>query len=185
MPKRIDPHPCCFCGKETANPRFCSTRCAGYLTNKEAPRKHVQKIYPSVPCTLCGEMLPTRRQGARKDVHKVCLYAEKRNEFLVKWVAGELTPTQVASGTKHSRRLTAIARRILLDRCNGKCEKCGWSEINPFTGRVPLETDHINGNPYDDRYGNFRVLCPNCHALTATHKGANRGFGRGTERTLE
>lgn len=53
-----------------------------------------------------------------------------------------------------------------------KCELCGWCECSP-DGRVPVELDHINGDRSDNRLANLRVLCPNCHSLTATHRGKN------------
>jgi len=47
-----------------------------------------------------------------------------------------------------------------------KCELCGWSERNPYTGIIPVQTNHINGNKKDIRPENLIVLCPNCHSLT-------------------
>ena len=43
---------------------------------------------------------------------------------------------------------------------------------------MPLEIDHVNGNYADNSPANLRLLCPNCHALTPTFKGLNRGNGR-------
>lgn len=53
------------------------------------------------------------------------------------------------------------------------CEECGWAKISK-DGRLPLELDHINGDSRDHRLENLRVLCPNCHSLQPTHRGANR-----------
>jgi HNH endonuclease len=71
-----------------------------------------------------------------------------------------------------------VVRKHLIDRAGGKCERCGWSERNPYTGQLPLEIEHIDGDWSNDDPENLAVLCPNCHALTATFKGANRGRGR-------
>jgi hypothetical protein len=51
-------------------------------------------------------------------------------------------------------------------------------ERYPTTGKVPLEVDHIDGNWNNHRPEYVRLLCPNCHALTPTFKGLNRGNGR-------
>lgn len=56
------------------------------------------------------------------------------------------------------------------------CEECGWSKQSE-DGYLPLELDHINGDRYDNRLENLRVLCPNCHSLKPTHRGKNKkGF---------
>lgn len=54
-----------------------------------------------------------------------------------------------------------------------ECELCGWKKMT-IDGRLPLELDHMNGNPSDNRLENLRILCPNCHSLQPTHRGKNR-----------
>ena len=53
------------------------------------------------------------------------------------------------------------------------CEMCGWAERSE-DGRIPVELDHVNGDHYDNRIENLRILCPNCHSLQPTHRGRNQ-----------
>lgn len=69
-------------------------------------------------------------------------------------------------------------RRYILQKFDNKCSKCGWSEVNPYTGKIPLEIEHIDGNSANNKEENLDLLCPNCHSLTTTYKGANKGNGR-------
>ena len=55
-----------------------------------------------------------------------------------------------------------------------ECEECGWAKQNS-DGYLPLELDHINGDHYDNRLENLRILCPNCHSLKSNHRGRNIG----------
>lgn len=54
-----------------------------------------------------------------------------------------------------------------------RCVECGLVEWNEV--RAPLQLDHVNGDPTDNRLVNLRLLCPNCHALTPTYCGRNIG----------
>jgi len=69
-------------------------------------------------------------------------------------------------------------RRYMIEILGERCTRCGWSEKNPVTNRVPLELEHIDGNWRNNKPDNLTVLCPNCHSLTATFKALNRGNGR-------
>lgn len=52
-----------------------------------------------------------------------------------------------------------------------KCEKCANEE---WMGcKIPLELHHDNGNKFDNRIENLKILCPNCHALTKNYRGKN------------
>lgn len=47
--------------------------------------------------------------------------------------------------------------------------------MNPYTGTIPLEVEHIDGDAENNSEDNLTLLCPNCHSLTKTYRGANRG----------
>lgn len=52
------------------------------------------------------------------------------------------------------------------------CEICGNSEWN--NQPIPLQLDHIDGNPHNHVLSNLRMICPNCHAQTETYCGKNK-----------
>lgn len=91
--------------------------------------------------------------------------------------------------TKHSTfQSFKLKKRLFIEKLKEpKCELCGWAEIAQ-DGRIPVELDHINGDRYDNRLENLRILCPNCHSLQQTHRGMNqkrRGGGVGRHATLK
>lgn len=69
-------------------------------------------------------------------------------------------------------------KKYLFKKYNNKCALCGWGERNPFSNKIPLEVEHIDGNYRHNNEENLILLCPNCHSLTQSYKGANRGNGR-------
>ena len=65
-------------------------------------------------------------------------------------------------------------RQYLIDKYNG-CQICGWNEINPTTGKTPLEVHHIDGDCTNNAEENLQLLCPNCHSLTPNSGALNKG----------
>ena len=65
-------------------------------------------------------------------------------------------------------------RLINEGRLEYKCAFCG--NIGEWQGqKLTLQLDHINGKNNDHRIENLRFLCPNCHSITDTYAGKNKG----------
>jgi hypothetical protein len=55
-----------------------------------------------------------------------------------------------------------------------RCALCGTGPV--WLGRpLPLEVDHLDGDWRNNRIGNLRLLCPNCHSTTDTYRGRGKG----------
>lgn len=111
----------------------------------------------------------------RKYCSNICQMEFQQKVWEEKWLSGEI------SGTSENDNWGNVLNRIrtyLFKKYNSKCSICGWSERNPYTNLIPLEVEHIDGNSKNNRPENVTLLCPNCHSLTPTYRGANRGHGR-------
>lgn len=69
-------------------------------------------------------------------------------------------------------------RKLFIHKYSAKCMECGWDKINKYSNKCPIELEHIDGNHDNNKIENLRLLCSNCHSLTPTYKGLNRGKGR-------
>jgi len=167
------PNKCLHCNKiielktgrklqSVKNRKFCSHRCAGKHNSSEK-RIKVEN------CLCCGSTL-----GRHK--YKFCSIACHKNynykEYIDRWKKGEV------DGGRGAGQLSQYIRRYIIEKYNNRCSKCGWSEINIYSNIVPLEVNHINGDSDDHKEENLELLCLNCHGLTPTYRGLNRGKGR-------
>ncbi|MEV5969731.1 HNH endonuclease [Streptomyces sp. NPDC051921] len=58
-----------------------------------------------------------------------------------------------------------------------RCARCGIEAV--WLGvPLPLEVDHVDGDWRNNRIGNLRLLCPNCHSTTDSYRGRGRGRAR-------
>ena len=119
-------------------------------------------------CLNCNLDIPDNHQYCSIQCQRDYMY----NQYIDRWKQG------LETGKKGKYQISNFVRRYLLQKYNNKCSKCGWGEINPYTHKIPLEIEHIDGDYNNNSENNLIVLCPNCHSLTSTYKGANRGFGR-------
>lgn len=123
-------------------------------------------------CLNCNRKL---EKGQIKYCSNKCQLDFQYKQYIEGWKRGE------ENGLKGQYALSNYIRRYLLEKTNNKCSQCGWGEINKFTNTLPLEIDHIDGDYRNSNEQNLRVLCPNCHSLTSTYKGANKKGREGRE----
>ena len=70
--------------------------------------------------------------------------------------------------TSHLRK-RLIKENLLEDKCS-QCNLTTWQ-----SQKLSLHLDHINGDNTNNEIDNLRLLCPNCHSLTPTYCGRNKG----------
>lgn len=120
-------------------------------------------------CKNCGNSL-------KKIEQKYCSYQcqndFQRKEKVADWLNGK---------NNGMRGKTATAKWIkwhLINENGEQCFQCGWNERNVHTGNIPIELNHKDGDFTNNNIDNLELLCPNCHALTPSYKGANKKIGR-------
>jgi len=69
----------------------------------------------------------------------------------------------------HKLRLRLLSEGVFKPVCSN-CKRKTW-----LGSPIPLELEHINGDNLDNSLTNLCLLCPNCHALTPTYRGKNKG----------
>lgn len=123
-------------------------------------------------CINCKKIINNRNKYCSVKCQKEYEY----KVYIEKWKIGN------ESGLRGDYQISMHIKRYLFNKYNNKCVKCGWGETNIHTGNIPLEVEHIDGNYENNREDNLILLCPNCHSLTSTYKGANLNNGRRSRR---
>jgi hypothetical protein len=173
--KEYAPRECLECGNlfditsRNTKKVFCTRSCSARYNNK------MRSKGDSKECERCSA--PTKNRFCSQN----CSAKSIREEKIQSWLSGEWN-----GSAKHG--LSASVRTYMIELSGNRCTSptCavpgGFAEVNPVTGRVPLEVDHIDGNCYNNKKENLMVVCPNCHALTPTYRALNKNSGRAYRR---
>ena len=145
------------------NRKFCSQTCSAKINNKG--RKKIKN------CLNCDDELG---QYAKKYCSANCQQDFQRKKIF----------EDIENNNYHSLD-SIMYKKFIYERDGEKCSNCGWSEINDFSGKIPLELHHIDCNPDNNDIDNLQILCPNCHSLTKNWKGITSGGGRHSKRRVQ
>lgn len=119
-------------------------------------------------CVNCKNEIDKRN----KYCSNLCQKEFEYKKYIQEWKDNKV------SGLKGEYQISNHIKTYLFNKYNHKCAKCGWGEINQYTNKIPLEVEHVDGNYQNNLESNLILLCPNCHSLTSTYKGANLNNGR-------
>jgi len=120
-------------------------------------------------CLNCNTPL---EKNIKKYCSNKCQKEYEYKKYINDWKNGKI------SGMRGKYQISMHIKRYIFEKYNNKCSICGWSKTNPFTNTIPLEIEHKDGNFENNNENNLILLCPNCHSLTSTYKGANLNKGR-------
>ncbi len=166
---------CEICGKEFDNfSKYGGHKSGHSRLGKKRKDEYGKRIRPVVYGSICMNCGGEVRTG-NKYCSKSCQNEYEQKEWEKKWLSGEISGY---SEKDHWGNVPDRIRKYLFHKFDSRCSVCGWGEVNPYTGRVPLEVEHIDGDYKNNRPENVTLLCPNCHSLTKSYRGANRGNGR-------
>jgi predicted nucleic acid-binding Zn ribbon protein len=170
---------CLECGivinKLWSDRKFCSKSCSTIFNNKN--RKLKEKTKNKKHCKCCNSIL---NKNSKTYCSQKCHIEYKYKNVIQKWKDGVID----GNVGENKEALSQTIRKYIFEKYDSKCTKCGWNEINKFTGKIPLEIDHIDGNHLNSIENNLVLLCPSCHSLTEFYGSRNKGRGRKNRRKI-
>ena len=185
---------CCsssYFSKDPRGSKFCSLSCSTHYreSNRAVKFKFCRQCNKSFKSQggwanqkqfcghSCAASFHNKNKATVKKLKPVRLTKEeKQNLIVVGWLSGS-----EVGHTKYASIRDPIRRYLFSESCN-KCSNCGFSGVNPITGKTILQIDHIDGDCFNSSKSNLRVLCPNCHSMTDTYGSLNKKSGRSWKR---
>ena len=157
---------CTNCQLETKNPKFCSRSCSVAYNNRKTPKRKRSNTY-EVSCLCCGR--PRKATFPGKYCSQKCANKAKSAKIVAVWLETGEAPADMREGHP-------IREHIYREQ-NNTCSLC--PQGRDWNGKaLNFILDHIDGNSYDSRRENLRLVCPNCEFQLPTSKGRNLGRGR-------
>ena len=132
------------------------------------PSETFNKIEEDHRCLNCGKLIDRRNRFC----NNTCYAEYERKQYIQRWKEKQET------GTIGKDDIATAVRLYLREKYNNSCQICGWSVINEYTGIVPLQIHHIDGDCTNNYEDNLQLLCPNCHALTDNFGSRNENCTR-------
>ena len=123
-------------------------------------------------CVNCNREINKRNKYCSLRCQKEFQY----KQYIINWKNGK------ENGMRGEYQISSYIRNYIFEKYNNKCAICSWGEVNPYTNNIPLEIEHKDGNYRNNNEENLILLCPNCHSLTSTYKGANVNKGRSSRK---
>ena len=123
-------------------------------------------------CIVCGKKLNGYNTMFCSTECRRIFEEKQYYEYIEHWKKGE------EPGHTPCFKIHRYVKRYLLEKYNNSCQECGWNKENPYTGTVPLQIHHIDGDCTNNSEENLQLLCPNCHALTENFGSRNKNSKR-------
>lgn len=139
---------------------FCNSSCAAKYNNVHRTRK--KKVHYG-NCDNCQKELT---RSGKKFCNNKCQVEHQKKKIFLAIESGDLSIN------------VERYKDYLIHKNGAKCMECGWNKVNQYTGKIPVQLEHVDGDSTNNTLSNLKLLCPNCHTLTPTWGNANRGNGR-------
>lgn len=150
---------CNHCGKETANPKFCSKSCSAKETNKKPKRKLTKK------CTQCDSVVRNYRSKLCEHHYQKKLTSQK--DHLQNLTLQDYTERSCIKRLHPSSKfahIRGLCRSWNKNKLKLPCHVCGYTKHVELAHIKPLSSFSFSAQLKEvNSPSNVVQLCPNCH----------------------